>query len=167
MRIATQKLFLLPLFSPFSSANFQTCSVLNVPAANSSNAHFKISASSSRRAIYFFPFSFFLFIYPKGDRGSKSSRVYQHEGLLYRILNEQGNNIGVPIKASSFYSKPTLKYLREKFSLNETARQSHKQRVKNAINLAFLKQPKQSLSSLIKALGKEGINTVVRQLEME
>ncbi len=44
------------------------------------------------------------------DRGSESSRIYQHEGLLYRILDEQGNNIGVPIKASSFYNKPTLKY---------------------------------------------------------
>jgi hypothetical protein len=97
------------------------------------------------------------------DRGSESSRVYQHEGLFYRILDEQGNNIGVPIKASSFYNKPTLKYLKERFSLNEVARQSHKTRVKNAIDLAFLKQPKQSLSSLIKALEKESINTLLRQ----
>jgi hypothetical protein len=97
------------------------------------------------------------------DRCSESSRVYQHEGLLYRILDEQGNNIGVPIKASSFYNKPTLKYLKERFSLNEIARQSYKTRVKNAIDFAFLKQPKQSLSSLIKALEKEGINTLLRQ----
>ncbi len=45
----------------------------------------------------------------------------------------------------------------------EVARQSHKTRVKNAIDLAFLKQPKQSLSGFTKALEKEGINTVVRQ----
>lgn len=97
------------------------------------------------------------------DRGSESSRVYQHQGLFYRILDEQGNNIGVPIKASSFHNKPTLKYLEEKFHGNEAARQSHKSRVKNAIDLAFLKQPKQSLPTLVKALEKEGINTVIRQ----
>ncbi len=97
------------------------------------------------------------------DRGSESSRVYQHQGLLYRILDEQGNNIGVPIKASSFHSKPTLKYLEERFSLNEPTRQSYKARVKNAIDLAFLKKPKQSLQTLIKTLEKEGISAVVRQ----
>lgn len=97
------------------------------------------------------------------DRGNESSRRYQHQGLLYRILDEQGNSIGVPIKASSFHNKPTLKYLEERFSLNEAPLGQHKARVKNAIDLAFLKQPKQSLQSLTKTLEKEGINTVVRQ----
>lgn len=97
------------------------------------------------------------------DRGSESSRIYLHKGLQYRILDEQGNKVGVPIKASSFYNKPTLKFLEEKFFLNETARQSNKARTKNAIDLAFLKQPQQSLESLVKALEKEGINTVIRQ----
>jgi len=97
------------------------------------------------------------------DRGSESSRTYQHQGLLYRILDEQGNPVGVPIKASSFHNKPTLKYLEERFSLNEVARQPHKLRVKNTIDLTFLKQSKPSLQTLIKALEKEGINTVVRQ----
>jgi len=97
------------------------------------------------------------------DRGSVSSRVYQHQGLLYHILDDKGSSIGVPIKGSSFHNKPTLKYLEERFALNEAARQSHKVRVKNTIDLAFLKQPKQSLQALVKTLEKEGINTVIRQ----
>ena len=97
------------------------------------------------------------------DRGSESSRVYEHQGLLYRILDENGNSMGVPIKASSFYNKPTLKYLEERFHLNEAARQPHKVRVKNAIDMALLNPPKQSLQGLIKALQKEGINVVLRQ----
>jgi hypothetical protein len=97
------------------------------------------------------------------DRGSESSRVYQHQGLLYRILDDKGNPIGVPIKASSFHNKPTLKYLEERFPFNEASRQSHKARVKNMIDLAFLRQPKQSLPTLVKTLEKEGINTVIRQ----
>lgn len=99
----------------------------------------------------------------QADRGNEGSRIYQHNGLLYRILDEQSNAIGVPIKASSFYNKPTLKYLEERFLINDAARQSHKSRVKNAIDLSLLKQPKHSLQSLIKALNKEGINTVLRQ----
>lgn len=97
------------------------------------------------------------------DRGSEHSRVYQHGGLLYRILDEKGNPIGVSIKASSFHNKPTLNYLEERFPLNEAARQSHKARVKNVINLAFLKQPKLSVQALVSTLEKEGINTVIRQ----
>ncbi len=97
------------------------------------------------------------------DRGSESSRVYQHQGLLYHIIDNNGNSIGVPIKASSFYNKPTLKYLEERFHLNEVARQPHKARVKNAIDLALLKQPNQSLQALIKFLEKEGINALLRQ----
>ncbi len=97
------------------------------------------------------------------DRGNENSRVYQNNGLTYRILDENGEKVGVPIKASDFNNKPTLKFLEERFPLNENAKQSHKTRVKNTIDLAFLKQPKQSLHSLIKALGKEGIITVSRQ----
>jgi hypothetical protein len=83
-----------------------------------------------------------------------------------RILNQYGIQFrqgSVLIKASSFHNKPTLKYLQERFSLNEAARQKHKSRVKNAIDLAFLKQPNQSLQILLKTLEKEGINTVIRR----
>ncbi|HEX8331022.1 MAG TPA: relaxase, partial [Segetibacter sp.] len=97
------------------------------------------------------------------DKGSEGSRTHQHHGLFYRIIDEQCKPIGVPIKASSFYSMPTLKYLEERFSANEATRQPHKARVKNEIDLALLKQPKSPFQTLIKTLEKEGINTVVRQ----
>ena len=64
------------------------------------------------------------------DQGNQNSRVYQNNGLTYRILDENGEKVGVPIKASDFYNKPTLKFLEERFPLNEAARQSHKARVK-------------------------------------
>src|SRR4051795_9469405 len=43
------------------------------------------------------------------DRGSEQSRIYKNEGLVYHILNEQGEKIGIPIKASLIYNKPTLR----------------------------------------------------------
>lgn len=97
------------------------------------------------------------------DRGNETSRVHQNNGLTYRIIDENGNKIGVPIKASDFYNKPTLKHLKGKFQQNETARQPHKVRVKNAIDLTLLKSPNHSIQSLAKSLEKDGINTVLRQ----
>jgi len=97
------------------------------------------------------------------DRGTEESRIYKRNGLTYRILDERGNKVGVAIKASDFYNNPTLKYLQQRFELNETARQPHKARVKNAIDFALLKRSEHSLLSLIQALEKESIKTVIRQ----
>jgi hypothetical protein len=49
-------------------------------------------------------------------RGEKDSMRYQRGGLVYHTLGEDGKRMGVPIKASSFYLKPTLKKLESKFS---------------------------------------------------
>jgi hypothetical protein len=97
------------------------------------------------------------------DRGSENSRVYQTQGLTYRIVDEQGNKVGVPIKASDFYNKPTLTFLEERFKLNEAARISHKVRVKNAVDLAFIRLPEASLKNLIKSVENQGIDVALRQ----
>jgi hypothetical protein len=98
------------------------------------------------------------------DCGGENSRIFKAKGLVYRILDEGGKPIGVPIKASDFYNKPTLKFLEEKFTSNKTSQDSHKNRVKNAIDLAFLGK-KPSLTELVQLLQKEGINTVFRKSE--
>ena len=53
------------------------------------------------------------------DRGTEDSIIYQKKGLYYRALDDNGNKIGVPIKASLFHQKPTLSFLEQKFELNE------------------------------------------------
>ncbi|WP_423147867.1 relaxase/mobilization nuclease domain-containing protein [Rubrolithibacter danxiaensis] len=98
------------------------------------------------------------------ERGSENSRVYINRGLVYRVLDEQGNPIGVPIKASDFYSRPTLKFLEEKFPGNELKRIPYKARVKNAIDMALLSK-KLSLQELVTVLEKQGIHTILRQNE--
>ncbi len=97
------------------------------------------------------------------DRGSENSRIYQNSGLVYRVLDANGQNVGVPIKASLIYSKPTLKNIEVRFESNERERQRYKQRVMNAIDFAILKKSDQSLTNLIKAVQKENINVVLRQ----
>lgn len=73
----------------------------------------------------------------QADRGSKSSQMYAHEGLVYWITDKQGNKVGVPIKASTVYGKPTLKTLEEKFKLNETLRKPLKENLKTIIAQAL------------------------------
>ncbi|MBW8334004.1 MAG: relaxase/mobilization nuclease domain-containing protein [Prolixibacteraceae bacterium] len=96
------------------------------------------------------------------ERGSENSRVYRHNGLLYRILDAEGNLVGVPIKASLFYNNSTLKSLEGRFRENEAKRIPHKTRIKNAIDM-FLTGKKATLQDLIKALEKQGIHVALRQ----
>jgi hypothetical protein len=97
------------------------------------------------------------------ERGSEQSRVFLNGGLLYRIRKADGTLQGVPIKASDFYNKPTLKNLNEKFIEHTKEKPKHKARVKNAIDLYFLSNPHSSLQQMILELHKEGIDTIVRQ----
>ena len=97
------------------------------------------------------------------DRGSENSRIYKNNGLTYRLLDASGNKVGVPIKASDFYNNPTLKFLEERFVLNEMERQPHKARVKNAVDILLIKNPGLGLDTLIRALEKESIQAVLRQ----
>ena len=97
------------------------------------------------------------------DRGKEGSRLYNSNGLMYRVLNDKGEKVGIPIKASQIYNKPTLKFLQEKFAQNQPEKQKHKLRVKNAIDYSFARQPGQSLQELITALQKERIQLVLRQ----
>jgi hypothetical protein len=95
------------------------------------------------------------------DPGNEDSRMFKAKGLMYRILDDTGKPIGVPIKASLFYNKPTLKFLEEKFA-NTTNEVSDIRRVKNAIDMAFLRT-EISLTKLVNLLEKEGINAVFRK----
>lgn len=99
------------------------------------------------------------------DRGSENSRVFKSGGLVYRVLDEQGNPIGVPIKASDICSKPLLKSLEAKYAGNEAKRLPHKARVKNAIDMVLLGKQALTIDKLVQALKKQGIDTVLRKNE--
>jgi len=99
----------------------------------------------------------------EADKGNENSGVAKHNGLLYHALDEKGNRVGVPIKASSFFNKPTLKNLETRFTVNEIKRQPDKSRIKNAIDAAFLKNNIIMLPQLVKQLQEEGIDTILRQ----
>jgi hypothetical protein len=95
------------------------------------------------------------------DRGSEASKMYQSGGLVYSVLDKQGNKIGTPIKASAFYNKPTLSFLEHKFKENESVREQHKS-LKVAIEIATLRGHR-DLNSFKNELYKKGIDVIIRQ----
>jgi len=97
------------------------------------------------------------------DRGTEESRVFKNKGLLYKILDQNSKPIGVPIKASEFYSRPTLKFLEGKFKSNEAEKESCKKYVKNAVKLAFLRESIFSPEKLSKILEAESIHMILRK----
>jgi hypothetical protein len=96
------------------------------------------------------------------NTGGEGSRIAEHEGLVFRVLNEQGEKVGTPIKASLFQSKPTLKNLRRGFAEKKVKKDSLKPRLRNAIDMAFL-SGRIDLAKLSAALKKEGIDMVIRR----
>ena len=52
------------------------------------------------------------------DGGAEGSRIRKHQGLTYSLLDKRGNKIGVPIKASTIYTSPTLSSLQKKMQKN-------------------------------------------------
>ena len=94
------------------------------------------------------------------DRGSAKSRTYRYGGLNYRLLNESGNKTGVPIKASSIYFKPTLKYLQARFQENESLRLAFKPRLKTAIDWVLSKKP-MNMEDFVFQLKKENVAAII------
>ena len=96
------------------------------------------------------------------DRGKEEGRIYKNRGLMFRILDANGNKVGVPIKASAIGCKPTLDNLEKKFIVNESARELLKQRTKNMIDECLQPVPG-SMKNLVAALEQKQIYTVLRQ----
>lgn len=96
------------------------------------------------------------------DRGCEEGRIYKNKGLTYRIIDTDNKKIGVPIKASSIYSKPTLNFLEKKFTENEKLKLPYKQKLKTAIDWTLSKKPA-GLQEFLKELQKEKINVALRR----
>lgn len=96
------------------------------------------------------------------DTGKEGSIVRAKNGLRYSIINSKGQPIGVPIKASAIYGKPTLSFLQNKFEINELLRSPHKERLKGLIDQELKNGPR-SFSGFISDLIAKDVVPVVRQ----
>lgn len=98
------------------------------------------------------------------ERGKEGGRIYNHRGLVYRILNGSGQKVGVPIKASLFGCKPTLANLEQKFMQNGVAKEPMKARVKEIIEACFSKSV--TIAQFTASLKVQNIMPVLRQNDL-
>ena len=94
------------------------------------------------------------------DRGPENSKMFAKNGLVYYLL-DNGKKIGVPIKASSIYGKPTLKFLESRYKLNEQLRLPFKIQLKNAIDEARLHPS--TRNEFEQRLNAKGVRVLFRQ----
>lgn len=97
------------------------------------------------------------------NRGGEDTEMFKTKGLQYSILDKDGNQTGVPIKASSFYSKPILRSLEKKFSQNHDKRKPYRQDLMLRIDRLLDKYNSISEATLQKELNRAGINLVFRK----
>lgn len=70
-------------------------------------------------------------------RGKPGSRTYQQGGLVYQLLDEDGNRVGNAIKASTIYEKPTIKNLEPLYLKKAEARDKFKGRLVRVVDYAL------------------------------
>lgn len=96
------------------------------------------------------------------DRGKEDGRIYKHRGLLYRVLDAKGNKVGVPVKASSIASKPTLEKLETLFEKNKPFKEPFRAAIKNNIDKVLATYPP-DMAIFIRLLELKNISTILRQ----
>lgn len=97
------------------------------------------------------------------DRGYEGTRMFDRKGLVYSILDSKGNKIGVPVKSSTIYGKPTLKYLEKQFGLNEVLRKSSSTALKRKIDDAIHKYDAKDFTQLKNILSRFEVVPVIWQ----
>lgn len=98
-------------------------------------------------------------------RGEEHTKMFEKKGLMYSLIDVKGNNIGVPIKSSAFYSKPTLRNLEKKFELNKEKRKPYKDRLRESLDKIFNKYSQIKETTFQKELKANGIDLLLRRNE--
>lgn len=93
----------------------------------------------------------------QADRGQPGGRIYEHGGLVYRVLDEEGKQQGKYIKSSALPGKPTLAYLERRFEECRPLQAQAALPVRNAIDWSLLFEEDASLSGLREGLREAGI----------
>ncbi|WP_295769308.1 relaxase/mobilization nuclease domain-containing protein [uncultured Mucilaginibacter sp.] len=95
------------------------------------------------------------------DRGSKDSRMFAKNGLIYWVIDANGQKTGVPIKASSIYGKPTMNNLNDRFKLNAAIRKISKPDLTKTIDGALSRSL--TMNDFQNKLKRQMIDVVLRR----
>jgi hypothetical protein len=97
-------------------------------------------------------------------RGGEHTAMYERKGLMYSLLDKHGKQVGVPIKSSAFYSKPTLNNLEKKFEANIEKRKGGKEDLKNRVD-QVIKDKAVTREQFQREAEKQGIHVAFRENE--
>jgi len=101
------------------------------------------------------------------DRGREHTAMFQKNGLIYSIINEKGEQVGIPIKASAIYGNPTLSGLQKKFEQGKEKRKPHRESLRSTIDSLFKKYRSITKATFIAELARQNIHVIFRQNEQE
>jgi hypothetical protein len=93
----------------------------------------------------------------EADRGDPGTLMSNNKGLQYSILDSQGKKIGVPLKASSFYCKPTLNNLEKRYPKNKEVKAGYKKQLVSRIQSVIQKYESVTEATFISELAKQGV----------
>lgn len=88
--------------------------------------------------------------------GEPGTKMFENSGLAYQLITKEGKRVGVPIKSSSIYDKPTLANIEKKFTANREKRKQYIPRLIRTIDKAINESATEQ--TFLVALKKEGIN---------
>ncbi len=98
-------------------------------------------------------------------RGEPESAMFERKGLMYSVIDAKGRQVGVPIKASAFYIKPTLRNLEKRFAGHNEKRKAYKPDLKKRIDKLFTPYRSVTRKRFINDAEKQGIAVMFRQNE--
>jgi len=99
------------------------------------------------------------------DRGSKKSKMFSRDGLVYSIINEKGRRMGIPLKSSRMRGKPTLKYLEAQFRVNGEFKKAISGNTRDKVTASINRHQPSTLAQLSDNLKAINIELVVRENE--
>jgi hypothetical protein len=95
-------------------------------------------------------------------RGGENTLMREKGGLIYSLINNKGEQVGIPIKASAIYNKPTLANLHREFEKNIERRKQFKDPLKEAIEKVFKQYSTITNNTFITELQNQNINVAFR-----
>jgi len=96
-------------------------------------------------------------------RGEEGSKMFEKKGLTYSVTDNEGKKIGVPIKSSSIYTKPTLGNLEKWFEENKEQRKRFAGTLKSTIDKVLQSKFFPDKEALKSELENQKISVVFRE----
>lgn len=99
----------------------------------------------------------------RADRGGEQTQMFRKGGLHYRLLDRQGQPVGVPLKASSLPGKPTLASLEKRFAQHKLLRKPLRDRLRQTLDGTLQTQRPHDRASLAACLERAQVQVLFRE----